>query len=65
MLLTIFIKVIIQTKREETKIRLASTEEQQLNFSLIKKMIACFCLFICFFLFCLFCLFCYRQITAV
>ena len=49
MLLTIFIKVIIQTKREETKIRLASTEKQQLNFSLIKKMIACFCLFICFF----------------
>lgn len=37
MLLAIFIKCIIQTKREETKIRLTSTEEQQLNFSLDKK----------------------------
>lgn len=37
MLLAIFIKFIIQTKREETKRRLTSTEEQQLNFSLDKK----------------------------
>lgn len=40
MLLAIFIKFIFQTKREETKIRLTSTEEQQqlkLNFSLDKK----------------------------
>lgn len=37
MLLAIFIKFIIQTKQEETKIRLTSTEEQQVNFSLDKK----------------------------
>lgn len=51
MLLAIFIKFIFQTKREETKIRLTSTEEQQqlkLNFSLDKKWSSVFVYFVCF-----------------